>query len=227
MTAAPLPVVLVEDDDALREATAQALALEGFAVEACSNGADALRRIDPDFAGVVVSDVRMPGIDGIELFARLRAPDPEQQVIFTTAHGDVALAVDAMKNGAFDFFTKPYSFDRLANAVRQAGQKRALVLENRRLREAVHSRRQPHLPGSSPAAERLRRLVGEVARTGIDLVIEGAPGSGKSYLAQQIHDLSARSDRPFVVLDPAIFASPDADLILLAVILPPRCRGRA
>ena len=89
----------------LREATVQALTLEGFEVSAHADALSALRAVTPDFAGVIVSDIRMPGMDGIAFFDHLRALDPEMQVIFTTAHGDVAMAVEAMKNGAADFFT--------------------------------------------------------------------------------------------------------------------------
>ena len=107
MTGVRPTVLFVEDDETLREATVQALTLEGFEVSAHADAQSALRGVTPDYAGVIVSDIRMPGMDGIAFFDHLRALDPEMQVIFTTAHGDVAMAVEAMKNGAADFFTKP------------------------------------------------------------------------------------------------------------------------
>ena len=105
-----------------------------------------------------------------------------------------------MKNGAADFFTKPYSSAALLDAIRRAASKRALVIENRRLREALHGRSLPQILGSSPPIEQLRRLVGEVGRADIDLLITGESGTGKSFLARQIHDLSQRRDRPFVTI---------------------------
>lgn len=207
-------VILIEDDDALRHGATQALELEGLAVTPFSDASAALDAIDPDFPGVVVSDVRLPGIDGIEMFAQLRERDRTMQVIFTTAHGDVDMAVDAMKSGAADFFTKPYSVTRLAHAIRRAQEVRTLEIENRRLRGELDVRLQSGMLGHSPAAMRLAAVTPEVARTDTDLLLLGEPGTGKSHLARQIHDLSSRADRPFVVIDPGIFANEEADLLL-------------
>ncbi|MBQ0770499.1 MAG: sigma-54-dependent Fis family transcriptional regulator [Sphingomonadales bacterium] len=214
MTGTNPPVMLIEDDDALREATAQALALEGFSVEEFAEAGSALRRFDEDFAGVVVTDVRLPGMDGIELFERLRERDSEVQAIFTTGHGDVAMAVEAMKSGAADFFTKPYPSGALIEAVRRAAEKRALVIENRRLREALRHNATTYLLGSSDQVHRLDRLVSEVARTDIDIRIIGENGVGKSFLAKRIHDLSGRHDRPFVAIDIGVWSNGDAELLL-------------
>lgn len=207
-------VIFVEDDDALRVGASQALELEGFVVAAFADAQSALPAIEDDFPGVVVSDIRLPGMDGIEFFSRLRELDPDLQIIFTTAHGDVDMAVDAMKNGAADFFPKPYSVSRLAHAIRRAGERRALTIENRKLRAALETRSKPGIIGRAPASIRLATIAQEVARTDTDLLLEGGPGSGKSFLARQIHDQSSRADRPFVVVDPGIFANVEADLLL-------------
>ena len=207
-------VIFVEDDQTLRLGASQALELEGFAVAAFGDANSALLEIDDDFPGVVVSDIRLPGMDGIEFFSRLREHDPDMQVIFTTAHGDVDMAVDAMKNGAADFFPKPYSVSRLAHAIRRAGERRALNIENRKLRAALETRSKPGMVGRAPASIRLNTIAQEVARTDTDLLLQGDPGSGKSFLARQIHELSGRADRPFVVVDPGIFANTEADLLL-------------
>ena len=214
MTAKSATVLLIEDDDALRAGVTQALELEGYAVEAHSEAQTPLRILSPEFAGVVVSDVRLPGMDGIQFFARLRELDPEIPVIFTTAHGDVDMAVEAMKNGAADFFPKPYSVSRLAMSVERALGRRALVLENRKLRAELADQGGSSAFGRSPASRRLEAIVSEVAQTDADLVLRGAPGTGKSALARHIHDNSARAERPFVVVDPAIFANEEADLLL-------------
>ena len=214
MAGAAPHVILVEDDDALRTGVVQALELEGMTVSAHADARAALRAIDADLPGVVVTDVRMPVMDGIELFARIREIDTDIPVIFTTAHGDVDLAVDAMKNGAADFFTKPYAISRLAHAIRLGAEKRALLLENRGLRRQLENREIDGWIGVSPAAEHLQRTVKEVARTETDLLLTGASGTGKSYLARLIHEQSQRASRPLVIVDPGIFANEEADLLL-------------
>lgn len=207
-------VVFVEDDDPLREAMVQGLELESMAVEAFEAAAPALRRLSPEFDGVLVSDIRLPGMDGLELFEAVRQLDEDLPVIFTTGHGDVAMAVAAMKNGAADFLTKPYSSTALIETIRRAAGRRALVIENRKLREALRNRASPALLGSSEPVERLKHLVAEVGRADIDLLVTGESGTGKSFLARQIHDLGPRHDRPFVTIDAGSWTHQDAELII-------------
>lgn len=207
-------VIFVEDDSTLREAIIQGLRLDGLSVEPFEAAAPALRRLSDSFEGVVVSDVRLPGMDGLELFDEIRAMDDELPVIFTTGHGDVEMAVQAMKNGAADFFTKPYSTTALLSAIRRAGTNRALVIENRRLREALRSRALPPILGSSPQIDRLKRLISEVGMADIDLLVTGESGTGKSFLARQIHDLSPRQDKPFVTIGAETWLHQEAELII-------------
>lgn len=214
MVSTDLQVVLVEDDEALRDATTQALALEGAEVTAFPDARAALGWLTPDFAGVVVTDVRMPGIDGLAFFARLREIDAEMPVILVTGHGDVAMAVEAMKNGAADFLTKPYASAQLIRAVRAACGRRALALENRRLRDELGRSTQSAIIGTSLAAQQLRAMIDAVARSEIDVVLVGAPGTGKSFAARLIHDLGPRRSRPFVAVDAGIVAHEDAELLL-------------
>ena len=210
----PIRVLFIEDDAPLREAVVQGLELEGIAVEAFETAAPALRRLSPQFDGVVVSDIRLPGMDGLELFDAIRAMDDELPVIFTTGHGDVAMAVEAMKKGAADFFTKPYSSAAILEAIRRASGRRALVIENRLLRDALRSRTLPPLLGSSEPVERLKRLIAEVGKAEIDLLLTGESGTGKSFLARQIHELSSRHNRPFVTIGAETWAHQDAELII-------------
>lgn len=210
----PLRVALVEDDPPLRDATMQSLVLEGAEVTAFPDARAALAALDADFTGVVVSDVRMPGIDGIAFFARLRDVDPTLPVILTTGHGDIAMAVAAMKNGAADFLTKPFASTDLIRAVRAASERRALALENRRLREEAGRSVGGAIPGTSAAAERLRSVIEGVARSEIDVVLTGPAGTGKSHGARLIHHLSPRRGRPFVVADVGVLAHEDAELLL-------------
>jgi two-component system C4-dicarboxylate transport response regulator DctD len=211
---APLQVALVEDDPALRDATTQALTLDGIAVTTFPDARAALAWLTADYPGVVVSDVRMPGIDGIAFFERLRGIDRDLPVILTTGHGDVAMAVAAMKNGAADFLTKPYASADLIRAVRSASERRALALENRRLRAEAGRSADRGIPGSSSEAQRLRSVIEGVAPSEIDVVLTGPAGSGKSHAARLIHDLSPRSNRPFVTVDAGILTHEDAELLL-------------
>lgn len=210
----PIEVILVEDDEALGPAVAQALRLEGMAVTLFGEAGSALNHISNDYPGVVVSDVRLPGMDGLALFARLHERDPDLPVIFTTGHGDVAMAVAAMKDGAADFLTKPYSSAALIRAITVAAERRRLVLENRRLRQALKQQAQTGFVGSSDFAVKLRSMLSAVAQAEVDVVVEGATGTGKTFVARLIHELGPRHTRPFVGVDAATFTHQDVDLLL-------------
>lgn len=228
MSTLPVPllhVALVEDDPPLRDATMQALGLEGVEVTPFPDARSALGWLTPDYPGVVVSDVRMPGMDGIAFFAALRGIDPDLPVILVTGHGDIAMAVEAMKNGAADFLTKPYASADLIRAVRAAATRRALALENRALREEAGRGARGAIPGTSPAAERLRSVIEGVARSEIDVVLSGPHGTGKSHAARLIHDLGPRRARPFVAVDAGVLAHEDAELLLFGRDPGPRSAG--
>ena len=131
------PILLVDDDDALRNALVQSFQLADMAVEAFPDGLSALARLDAGFAGAIVSDIRMPRLDGMELFRRIAAIDHEIPVILMTGHGDVPMAVAALRTGAFDFIAKPFATDHLIASTRRALEMRRLILDNRRLRAAA------------------------------------------------------------------------------------------
>jgi two-component system C4-dicarboxylate transport response regulator DctD len=185
--------ILVEDEAALRLATTQTLELGGFLVTACASAEEAEALIQADFDGVVVSDVRLPGRSGLDLLAHVAALDADLPVIMVTGHGDVAMAVGAMRSGAYDFIEKPFGAERLLDAVRRAQDKRSLVLENRRLKTAwaLHPDT-PQLVGHSAAIERLKVLIRNIAPAGVDVLINGDTGTGKEVVARLIHAASAR-----------------------------------
>jgi two-component system C4-dicarboxylate transport response regulator DctD len=188
-----MQAILVEDEAALRLATTQTLELGGFLVTACASAEEAAALIAADFDGVVVSDVRLPGRSGLELLAQVAALDADLPVIMVTGHGDVAMAVGAMRSGAYDFIEKPFGAERLLDAVRRAQEKRSLVLENRRLKTAwaLHPDT-PQLVGHSAAIERLKVLIRNIAPAGVDVLINGDTGTGKEVVARLIHAASAR-----------------------------------
>ncbi|MED5619164.1 sigma-54-dependent transcriptional regulator [Ideonella sp. BN130291] len=193
-------VLLVEDDLGVQMAAAQTLRLGGFQVSCCTSAEEALRRIGPGYAGIVISDVRLPGRDGLALLRELRRTDPELPVALVTGHGDVAMAVEAMREGAWDFIEKPFSSDRLNEVARRAHAQRRLVLENRRLKAALGGGAGARLLGTSAAMEHVRTLVATLGAAGVDVLIEGETGTGKELVARALHDASGASG-PFVAIN--------------------------
>src|SRR5688572_902334 len=124
-----LTVLIVEDDPHVLLGCQQALQLEDIASEGVGSAEEALARIDGDFAGIVVSDIRLPGIDGLQLLAELKRRDPSLPVVLITGHGDIGMAVGAMRDGAYDFIEKPFSPERLVEVVRRALEQRGLARE--------------------------------------------------------------------------------------------------
>lgn len=201
-------VLLIDDDPHLRQALSQTLDLAGLKVLALGDAQGVAEKIEKDWPGVVVSDIRMPGIDGLELLRQLRERDPDLPVLLITGHGDVPLAVQAMRAGAYDFLEKPFPSDQLLDSVRRALGLRRLVLENRSLRLALSDRQQlsARLVGQSPAMQRLREQIGALAATNADVLILGETGAGKEVVARALHDLSARRDGPFVAINAGALA---------------------
>jgi two-component system C4-dicarboxylate transport response regulator DctD len=197
-------VLFVDDDAALREANAQTLELAGIDVRPLPGAPAALAGLTADFAGAIVTDIRMPGMDGLQFFARVRAIDPDIPVILITGHGDIAMAVKALRDGAFDFLAKPFAPDHLVASVERALATRALVLENRALRAAAAAPLDSPLIGDSPAMARLRETIAQVGRADIDVLIEGETGTGKELVAAMLHRGSPRRARPFVAVNCAL-----------------------
>lgn len=195
-------VIFVEDDEPLRVASAQALELAGYSVDAHADARSALNAIPADFAGAIVSDIRMPGMDGMAFLDAVRATDPDLSVILVTGHGDVAMAVAALHRGAFDFLTKPFAVDHLTASIDRAIERRRLVVENRRLRaEADAAQAGSPLIGDSPAMVRLRTSIAQLAAADIDVLVEGETGTGKELVATLLHRLGPRRGRPFVAVN--------------------------
>ena len=196
-------VVLVDDDDMVRLSCRQTLELAGLDVEAFASAPEALARLSRDFPGIVVSDVRMPGLDGFGLLERLRLMDAELPVIHITGHGDVAMAVEAMREGAYDFLQKPFNTQVLVDVVRRALERRGLVLENRRLRRALDADGAIDrlLIGRSGRMAEIRRAVADLAPTDADILVVGETGTGKEQVARALHEASPRRRKPFVAVN--------------------------
>ncbi|WP_394889837.1 sigma-54-dependent transcriptional regulator [Mesorhizobium sp. AaZ16] len=202
MSAEKGPVIFVDDDEDLLRAATQMLKLASFSPSVFGSAEAALARIDENFDGPVVSDIRMPGMNGLQLFERVKAIDPDIPVVLITGHGDVELAVAAIKDGAYDFISKPYATDRLLATLHRAWEKRQLVLENRRLRDAVvQSAGDMPLIGEGPTMSRLRATLRQIADTDVDVLVEGETGTGKEVVAELLHRWSRRRTKPFVALN--------------------------
>ena len=194
-------VALIDDDDAFRGALAERLELEGLTVTAFGSAEAALKVVNDRFEGVVVTDLRMPGMDGRQLVERLNGLDPDLPVVMMTGHGDIAEAVDAMKRGAYDFLAKPFAPERLVETLGRALEKRALVLDNRRLAAlAADDEGSIPLSGASRSVEALRAAIQRLADAQVDVLIEGETGSGKEAVARAIHNAGRRRLRPFVAV---------------------------
>ncbi|MBV2132457.1 sigma-54 dependent transcriptional regulator [Pseudomonas sp. MAP12] len=196
-------VIVIDDEASIREAVQQWLELSGFAVRVYERAEACLAALERDFAGVILSDVRMPGLDGLGLLERLQAQDPELPVILLTGHGDVPMAVEAMRHGAYDFLEKPFAPQTLLASLTRALDKRRLVLDNRRLRRRVDAAGQleARLLGASPVMQHLRAQVLELAATPVNVLLRGETGSGKELVARCLHDFGPRAEQPFVALN--------------------------
>jgi two-component system C4-dicarboxylate transport response regulator DctD len=196
-------VMVVDDEAGIRSAVQQWLSLCGFEVQLFSRAEDCLGALPEHFPGVILSDVRMPGISGLELLGRLQAFDADLPVILLTGHGDVPMAVEAMRDGAYDFLEKPFSPDALLVSLRRALEKRRLVLENRRLHRLADSRTriEASLLGVSRGLQTLRRQVLDLASVPVNVLLRGETGSGKELVARCLHDFGPRSAQPFVALN--------------------------
>lgn len=198
-----LTVFLVEDDTDLQLGCVQALQLADIAVRAFDSVEAVLPHLSPGMAGVVVTDMRLPGAHGLALIDEARDIDPDLPVIMITGHGDVNLAVQAMRSGAYDFIPKPFSPEQLVEVVQRALDKRRLTLEVANLRRALTLSEglEGKLVGHSLAISRVRQLVMEVADSPVDVLIRGETGTGKEVVARALHDLSRRRNAPYVALN--------------------------
>ena len=193
-------VIFIDDEQHVRQANVQTLELAGFEVQAFEAVEQALPFLNSEWPGVVISDIRMPGMGGMQLLERAQEIDSDLPVILITGHGDVAMAVEAMRQGAYDFIEKPFPADRLIDTVRRALSRRSLSLENRslKLELEIQSAPGPRIVGNTPAMRRLRSTIAHIADTDADVLIFGETGTGKELVARALHEHSKRRDHNFV-----------------------------
>ena len=195
-------VLVIDDDTSLRIAIEKILRKEGHRVVAAADGREGLRRLADEPFDVVLTDLRMDGLDGLEVLREVRQAAPLAQVVLITAHGTVEDAVSAMKDGAYDFLVKPVERPQLIATVQRACERRALEVENRALRARVGEEEGcPPIIGSSPKIGAIRSLVLKVAASDATVLIEGETGTGKEVVARTVHAHSRRRNEPFVVVN--------------------------
>jgi len=192
-------ILLVDDDERLRNAAGKVLAAEGYRVKGAGSGREALDWLKEPGVALVIGDLRLPDLDGIELLKRVRELRPEVEVVMITGHGSVEQAVEAMRLGAYDFIQKPLDSTALLKTVAKALEKQRLAAENRQLRHQLQQRRGVDaLVGDSPAMRAVKQLVRQIASTDVNVLIQGESGTGKEIVADALHNLSDRCAKPLL-----------------------------
>jgi DNA-binding NtrC family response regulator len=196
-----MKIAIVDDEQDMRQSISQWLALSGFDTETYASAEEALKAVGPDYPGVVVSDIKMPGMDGMAFLKKLMSLDSGLPVILITGHGDVPMAVEAMQVGAYDFLEKPFNPDRMTELAKKATSSRRLTLDNRALRRELSDGTgiMKKLIGSSPVMERLREDILDLGQADGHVLIDGETGTGKTLVAHALHAVGAKPGRKFVV----------------------------
>lgn len=196
-------VIVIDDEEIVRESMIQTLQLEGYNAIAFENPQSAIAQCSMSWQGVIICDVRMDIMGGLEVLQQILDIDPEIPVIMFSGHSDIAIAIQAIRLGAYDFLEKTDDPQHHLNTVQRAWKRRQLVLENRCLRQAIEGQHEidKRLVGQSAAIVRLRETVLQLAQVDVDLIINGATGTGKEVVAKCLHDFSPRAKKPFVALN--------------------------
>jgi two-component system, NtrC family, response regulator AtoC len=198
----PSRVMVVDDDAETLALMHEIVAKEGFEVETAEDAETALRRLEQWQPELLITDIHMPGMDGLALLAAVREKEPDIPVVLLTAYGSLKTAVDAIKAGAFDYLSKPFVVEDIRLVVRRALEHTKLVRENRSLRGQLRDRyRFDNLVGSSGGMVEVYKMIARVAETDSTVLIQGESGTGKELIARAIHANSGRSGGPFVAID--------------------------
>ena len=195
-------ILLVDDDASLRRVLAHHLTEAGYQVLTAPDGKEGLSVFTEQQIDMVITDIQMPELSGLEMMRRINVMSPDVMVLVITAHGSIETAVEAMKLGAYDYITKPFNREELLLTVSKGLEHTALVRENRSLKQFIESRfTLDNIIGNSQAMQRVFNLVEKVARTDLAILITGESGTGKELIAKAIHQHSARRDGPFAVIN--------------------------
>ncbi len=207
MEKSKIKILVVDDEQGLCAGIQEALQREGYVVEASTDPAAALKMAQERLYNLVISDFKMPGLSGLDLLTQVRARNRDTLFILMTAYGTVESAVEAMKQGAYDYLPKPLDMKRLRSLVQKALEFQAVVAENNELRQRLQTQTEPSLlVGDSEPIRAVARLCAEVATSDVTVLIEGESGTGKELVARAIHQQSARRERAFISVNCAALA---------------------
>ncbi len=197
-----MKIAIVDDEKDMRQSISQWLALSGFDTETFASAEEALKVLSPSYPGAVVTDIKMPGMDGMTFLKRLMSIDSALPVIMITGHGDVPMAVEAMRVGAYDFLEKPFNPDKMTELAKKATRRRRMVLDARDLRRDLGDGPtiMKKLIGASPVMERLREEILDIAQAEGHVLIDGETGTGKTLVAHALHAVGAKGAREFVIV---------------------------
>ncbi len=194
-------ILVVDDEEPLRRLLERELGRGGYLVDTASNGEEGLAKFREQIYNVVLLDIRMPGLDGVEMLRRMREESTIPEVIMLTGHASIESAVECMRLGAYDYLTKPVKLEELELAIRRAREKNRLRIENISLRLAVSKLGNHRIVGRSRAIREVLDLVGRVGPTDEHVLIQGGSGTGKELVARAVHEASPRAKRPFVAVN--------------------------
>lgn len=197
-----MKIAIVDDEQDMRQSISQWLALSGYDTQTFASAEEALKEVGVDYPGIVISDIKMPGMDGMQFLKKLMGADSALPVIMITGHGDVPMAVEAMRVGAYDFLEKPFNPDRMTELAKKAANIRRLTLDNRALRKELSDGGQlmKKLIGASPVMERLKEDILDLGQADGHVLIDGETGTGKTLVAHALHAVGARAGKKFVLV---------------------------
>jgi len=196
-------IFFIDDEDDMRIAHQQSFALADIEAQCFPDAESALVAMNSTLPLMIISDIRLPGITGLQLLNTLQQKDADLPMVLITGHGDISMAVEAIRNGAYDFIEKPFASERLIEITRKAIEKRQLTLENRELKKALQSKDTlgPRIIGNTPSISALKQMIYRVADSHADILLYGETGTGKELVARSLHEQSQRSDHNFVAIN--------------------------
>jgi DNA-binding NtrC family response regulator len=195
-------ILIVDDEDGMRRLLSRVLTREGYDTSTVGSGAEALRLVANERFDLVVTDIKMPEMDGLQLLAELKDYEPSLPIIVITAYGTIENAVQALRSGAYDYIAKPFENDEIKLTVAKAFERERLLAENRYLHAELEGRYDfSGIVGSSPSMQQVYEMASSVAVSNANVLITGESGTGKELLARSIHYSSLRKEKPFVVLN--------------------------
>jgi two-component system nitrogen regulation response regulator NtrX len=198
-------ILVIDDERSIRNTLKDILGFEGYAVEVAENGLLGLEMVKSTDFDIILCDIKMPEMDGIEVLDKIMQLKPETTVVMISGHGNIDTAVETIKKGAFDFIVKPLDLNRLLITIRNAGDKTVLVKETKVLKQKINKRYE--IIGESPQIKKVLEMTDRVAPTEARVLITGANGTGKELIAHRLHELSPRAEAPFVEVNCAAIPS--------------------